>query len=94
MSTNDSPEPLLPFPELIRKHHWPKRSAYGWKDAGLFPVIQINRIILVRESEVLNALALFRRVGRTAPPKLETHEKRRQPPRRYPKTSLPQETAK
>lgn len=56
---------LIPFSQLIRKHGWPKRSAYAWKDDGLFPHYQINRIILVRESEVMAGLELFRRVGRS-----------------------------
>ena len=67
MQSSPADDPLMPFPALIRKHGWPKRTAYGWKDAGLFPVVQINHTILVRESEVLAALELFRRVGRSAP---------------------------
>ena len=60
-------DPLMTFPQLIRKHNLPKRSAYSWKDAGLFPVYQINRVILVRESEVLAALEKFRRIGKPPP---------------------------
>jgi hypothetical protein len=55
---------MMPFAELIRKHRFPRRSAYNWKDAGLFPHWQINRIVMVRESEVLAALEKFRRVGK------------------------------
>jgi len=61
------PDDLMPLSHLIRKHHIPRRSAYGWKDAGLFPHWQINRIILVRESEVFAALAKFRRIGKPEP---------------------------
>jgi len=57
-------EPIMPFPELIRKYRFPRRSAYSWKDGGLFPYYQINRVILVREREVLAALEKFKRIGK------------------------------
>jgi hypothetical protein len=62
-----SEEPFAKFSDVIRKHHFPVRSAYGWKDQKLFAYYQVGRIILVKESEVLAALEKFRRVGKPIP---------------------------
>jgi hypothetical protein len=60
-------EPLMRFRTCIRRNNFPLRSAYVWKDQGLFPYFQIGRVILVRESEVLAALEKFRRTGPEIP---------------------------
>ena len=60
-------EPFMGFRAFIRKHGLPLRSAYSWRDQGLFPYFQMGRLILVKESEVLAALARFRREGEPLP---------------------------
>jgi hypothetical protein len=62
-------DPLMRFSKLIERQNFPKRSAYGWKDAGLFPYYQINNVIMVREGEVLAALEKFKRIGKQPGPK-------------------------
>jgi hypothetical protein len=60
-------EPYTKFSALIRKLGLPQRSAYSWKDQGLFGYTQIGQVILVKESEVLSALAKFHREGKSVP---------------------------
>lgn len=60
-------EPLMKFSDCIRRHGFPKRSAYNWRDAGLFASYQIGRVVMVRESEVLSAIEKFRRIGKPPP---------------------------
>jgi hypothetical protein len=62
-----SDDQFITLSGLIRKHGFPKRTTYGWKDAGLFPFYQVNRTILVREAEVLNALERFKHIGKISP---------------------------
>lgn len=57
-------EPYMKFSTLIRKHNLPQRSAYNWKDQGLFGFTQIGQVILVKESEVLTALEKFYQKGK------------------------------
>jgi hypothetical protein len=42
-------EPYVRFREFIRRHNLPLRSAYSWKDQGLFDYTQIGQVILVKE---------------------------------------------
>jgi hypothetical protein len=35
--------------EFIRRNNLPLRSAYSWKDQGLFDYTQIGQVILVKE---------------------------------------------
>ena len=51
-------EALMRFREFVRKHYIPTRTAYNWKGT-VFPVIQVGRVIMVRESEALAALNKF-----------------------------------
>jgi hypothetical protein len=60
-------EPFMGFRAFIRKHRLPLKSAYAWRDQGLFPYFQLGRVILVKESEVLAALAQFKREGKALP---------------------------
>ena len=60
-------EPYVRFREFIRRHNLPLRSAYSWKDQGLFDYTQIGQVILVKESEVLAALEKFKRTGKSPP---------------------------
>jgi hypothetical protein len=55
----------MKFSALIRKHGLPQRSAYSWKDQGLFGYTQIGQVILVKESEVLAALDQYKRTGKS-----------------------------
>jgi hypothetical protein len=55
-----SPEPYMKFSVCVRRNNFPQRTAYTRLQHGLFPFLQIKRTILVRESEVLAALAQFR----------------------------------
>jgi hypothetical protein len=52
-------EPLMRFPQFVRKHGLPLRSAHNWK-GKIFPVYQIGRVVLVKESEALAAIERFK----------------------------------
>ena len=58
-------EALMKFPAFLRKHHIPTRTGYNWKEWGVVPVIQVGRVIMIRESEALAALERFKRHAAT-----------------------------
>jgi len=53
------------FGDFLEKHNIPRRSGYNWKNAGILPVIQVNRVIMIRESEALASLERFKRKAST-----------------------------
>jgi hypothetical protein len=55
----ENSEPLMRFRDFVQKHSIPLRTAHNWK-GKVFPVIQVGRIVLVRESEALAALERFK----------------------------------
>jgi hypothetical protein len=66
MSTPEA-EALMRFGNFLRKHSIPRRSGYNWKDAGILPVIQVGRVIMIRESEALASLERFKRKASLTP---------------------------
>jgi len=59
MPQNVETEPLMRFRQFVQKHNLPLRSAHNWKGI-VFPVIQIGRVVMVRESEAIAALEKFK----------------------------------
>ena len=60
-------EPLRGFRAFHPKTRVALAEAYSWRDQGLFPYFQMGRLILVKESGALAALARFRREGEPLP---------------------------